>query len=699
MVRNLLIFLLLSCVASLAGPVGAQTDGGLVPRKILAIYDSRDEPELAYAGLHRSAQMVLEHLGCVVTYWDVAGPVPLPSHADMAQYRGVIVQLWRKEQPRAAELIEWLVAEVKAGRKLVMTGTLWPVKDTLTKSEIPEELLNRYKAAIGFDTNDYYTENPALLEYAHKNKMAVDYERRLPINPPLHPSMHAIRAPTETIISVRRKGMPQSESPVAAITKSGGVLLEPYFLYRKPNSDFKQWYIDPFYFFEKAFDLKDLPRPDVSTISGRRAWYNHLDGDALLSVSRIKKGEYCGAVLRDRLFKKYDLPFTVSVIVCEVDPGALGREEVVKLAKSIFALPNVEPASHTFSHPFDWAAALAAGKGEQVAPDKGKLPYGHFLNVPNYQFSLKKEINYAADYIDKHLAPPGKKCSVVLWSGNCLPPEEAIGLVEELGIAQMNGGDTIFDSLNPSLSGVAPLVLQVGNRFQVYTSMANENIYTNLWTGPFWGQRRVVQTFERTGKPRRLRPMNIYFHFYAGERLAALNALKHAIKWAQNTPHSPIYASQYYRMVQGFLKAAFKELPGGGYEVSGYGDMRTVRFDRTSRKVDLAKSKNVQGFNYHGGSLYVHLGAGQAIIYLGDENPQLPYLKEASGLLHGWEAGPGRVSFTYMGWGRGPVVLAGLKPGAKLKLSAAGWRSAGPVDAGGEVELSGPAGVRVDVSW
>jgi hypothetical protein len=31
--------------------------------------------------------------------------------------------------------------------------------------------------------------------------------------------------------------------------------------------------------------------------------------------------------------------------------------------------------------------------------------------------------------------------------------------------------------------------------------MANENIYTNLWTGPFWGQRRVVQTFERTGSP------------------------------------------------------------------------------------------------------------------------------------------------------------------------------------------------------
>jgi hypothetical protein len=193
--------------------------------------------------------------------------------------------------------------------------------------------------------------------------------------------------------------------------------------------------------------------------------------------------------------------------------------------------------------------------------------------------------------------------------------------------------------------------------------------------------------------------MNIYFHFYAGERQAALNALKHAIKWAGSVPNSPVYASHYYRMVRGFINARFSHLPQGGYQVSGYGLNRTIRFDRTQKKVDFQRSKNVQGFNYHGGSLYLHLGPGEASIYLTDQTPALPYLAEASGLVDNWQAEPGRVSFIYEGWGQGPVVLAGLPGDAKPDISGQGWQAAGPVDAQGRLTLKGPAGVQVRVSW
>ena len=694
-------FLLAALLVMLLGFAGAEpasAQAGSVSRDVLAVYDGRNDSDLAYIELHRSVQTVLEHLGLKVTFLNLADE-PLPSPEMMRRYRGSVIQLWSADLPDAEAFLEWVRREIKSGRRMVLLGGLGPDTDRKTNKPVSPELLQSYTAELGFEFSSFYTATPALLSYGASNSPAVDYERRRPVFPPLHPGYKANSLDHEVLVSVRRKNNPQSDCPVVSLTPYGGVAWEPYYLYRRPDSDFSQWYIDPFYFFGRAFQTGELPKPDVSTISGRRVWYNHIDGDALLSLSHIKKGRTCGAVLRDEFLKKQKLPFTVSVITCEVDPKALGSQKVVDLARSIFALPNVEPASHTYSHPFNWEQALASAKQDGVKADKSKLPYGHYIKVPGYSFSLEQEIKGSAGYINQNLAPEGKSCQVLLWSGNCRPQAEAIAMAEELGMAQMNGGDTIFDNMRPSLTGVAPLVLPVGDRFQVYTSMANENIYTNLWTGPFWGQRRVVQTFERTGSPRRLRPINLYFHFYAGERLAALNALKYAIKWARNQPASPVYASQYYRLVQGFLSSRFSRLPDGGWIIEDHGELGSIRFDNKPGFVDLQRSKNVQGFNHYADSLYVHIGAGPAEIYLTDHPPAAPYLAEASGRVVDFRARPGKVSFVYRGWGSGPVVLAGVAPGVNPQVSGAGWLAAGPADAEGRLELTGPAGVAVSVSW
>ena len=52
----------------------------------------------------------------------------------------------------------------------------------------------------------------------------------------------------------------------------------------------------------------------------------------------------------------------------------------------------------------------------------------------------------------------------------------------------------------------------------------NENVYTNDWTGPFYGFRDVIDTFRMTGEPRRLKPINLYYHTYSASKVAALKA-------------------------------------------------------------------------------------------------------------------------------------------------------------------------------
>ena len=340
-------------------------------REVLALYDGRDDPELAYIELHRVVQTVLEYQGLKVSYLDMSRD-PLPGAEAMSRYRGSVAHLKYDDLANAEAFLNWVRREVKSGRKVVLLGHLGPQRDSRESKPVDAALLDAYNADLGFEANKFYSETPALLAYGAGQKQAVNFERRLPAFPPLHPGFNAPANHIEALVSVRRKNNPKSECPVVCVTPWGGVAWNPYYLYRKDGSGFTQWYIDPFYFFSRAFETRDIPKPDVSLLSGRRLWYNHIDGDALLSLSHIKKGATCGAVVRDQLLKQYDLPFTVSVITCEVDPQALGSPEVVKLARSIFELPNVEPASHTFSHPFDWEGAVASVRAAKVKVDKKK---------------------------------------------------------------------------------------------------------------------------------------------------------------------------------------------------------------------------------------------------------------------------------------------------------------------------------------
>jgi hypothetical protein len=61
----------------------------------------------------------------------------------------------------------------------------------------------------------------------------------------------------------------------------------------------------------------------------------------------------------------------------------------------------------------------------------------------------------------------------MLWSGNCLPNEEALAWAYRINISNMNGGDTIIRKGLDSLTHVSASGIVRGQYFQPYAPIQN----------------------------------------------------------------------------------------------------------------------------------------------------------------------------------------------------------------------------------
>jgi hypothetical protein len=368
----------------------------------------------------------------------------------------------------------------------------------------------------------------------------------------------------------------------AALTAWGGYALSPYTVGQLPGQDNgERWYINPLTFLSQALKLDpSIPVPDITTENGRRLLMVHIDGDGFASGAERFGAPPSGQVLRDELLKKYPLPTTMSVIEGEVGEKGLYPAKSAQLegiARDIFALPWVEAASHSFSHPFNW------GKAESNLDDGES----YHLAIPGYAYNVNREIGGSLDYINQRLTPKDKPAKVFLWTGNCVATTEALAAAYKAGVLNMNGGDTVITRSRNSWTQIAGPGLPRNGYYQVFAPNQNENVYTNLWTGPFYGFRRVIETFELTETPYRFKPVDIYYHTYAASKTASLQALHEVYRWALSQPLHPVYASEYIRKVLDFNDFVVARTPDG-LRLRGNGDLRTVRLPLAGPAPDLA---------------------------------------------------------------------------------------------------------------
>ncbi len=620
-------------LAAIPGAVAAE-----VPRTVIALFDSRYDDTPGLTTLHRHLEMPLNHLGLRLEYHDISRG--LPDIVTRQDVRGVVT--WPRggtDVPDPVAWTRWLSGVLDAGKRYVSFGRL-PASDGAT---VPLENVNAVLEAIGVRVERAFGAPGLGATVASADPDLVGFERAP--RPPL-PFVARTRATGDarSVLSVREAGPAAALNDVVVLGRQGGYAAPGFAVYRGRQVNHRQWILDPFEFLRQAFATDELPKPDTTTLVGRRIYYSHIDGDGWRNVSLVD--EYAESrvlsarVVLEELIRPYpDLPVTVAPIAADLDPAWYGSGEARRLAQEILTQPQVEIATHTYSHPFYWRffERYTADKEQPLLARYRRLGgdkaldwtgYGrlrkagndvdladlHGYHVPRAYarepFDLDLEVSGSVAQIAA-LAPPGKAVTLLQWSGDTTPFAAALDAVAEAGLGNINGGDSRFDRAFPSYAYVAPVGIARGAHYQVYASNSNENTYTDNWRSAFFAFRFLTETLERTETPRRVRAANVYYHMYSGERLAALQAVLRNLAWARGHELVPIEASRYAAIGQGFHSARIHAVGPQAWEIRERGALDTLRFDAAGALgVDWQRSRGVLGQRRHQGSLYVALEEG-----------------------------------------------------------------------------------------
>lgn len=638
-----IVLLTISASARSAWALDVEFSGRNVRREILALYDSRHEKTPQTTRIHQFTEMPLNWLGYRITYVDVNGPLPTPTDTD--RYRGLLT--WFIEPIIPVEsYLNWLDQVTAIGLKYVFLAEMAPPEPASAMA-----LMTRILARIGLQPTNQFVAVTHKLSLTNVDTAMMGFER--PIDKAL-PDFRVFNAiPGKSTVhfgakSANRHG--EINAALVTTSKGGGYASDEYTIYYEPNTERVRWTLNPFVFFKQAFGDERLPVPDVTTISGRRMYFSHVDGDGWNNVSEIegfRQGQVLSAeVIRREVIEPYpDLPVSVGVIAGDVIPNLGGTLVGRDVARKIYALPQVEIASHTYSHPFDWKfyetydrskevkliemaaqppmsvlervrGAMFKSAGKTMTADKSNKYIAGSSDLPRTYlkdpFDLTKEVQGALALAES-LSPPGKKAMLYLWSGDTTPFEGAIAATRAAGVRNINGGDSRLDKEYPSVFYVPPISRPVGRQRQIFAANSNENTYTNDWLGPYYGFFMLEHTLDNTETPRRLKPFNLYYHMYSGEKPAALASIKHFVNLARTSDVIPVTTSRYAGIADDFFRVEIEQIDIMSWAIVNRGTLETVRFDDADGLlVDMSKSLGVLGSNRHQSALYVALDSAIA---------------------------------------------------------------------------------------
>jgi hypothetical protein len=695
--------LLLLLVCSLPAPAAAQPladepRAEPVRREILAIYDSREEPRPDQTRIHRFVEMPLNYFGFVVTYWDLNAGMPGADRSE--NLRGIIT--WLRRPPPAA-LYVWAQQQVSQGVRMVVLGDSPSGNAALADA-------NKLFAEIGFGLSGAAVDITYGTRILHRDEL-IGFERPLDPVLPAFPIVGTFGSDVSShLILEHREGNLVLASSVVLTSSRGGYAATGYFVYEEPGTGRTKWLIDPFAFFQKAFGAELMPIPDVTTLSGRRAWFSHIDGDGWNNVTYIesyrdKPTIAAGVILRELIAPYPDLPVAVGVIGADIDERYGTPEAARQTARELFALSQVEVATHTYTHPYQWSffenydrrleeriigpdesewKAVLGDRMRRIARRlfpglvrKGGETEAKFIDddppraYSDYPFDLDQEIRGAITAAEE-MAPEGKHGTLYLWSGGAEPFEGAIARTRRLGLRNLNGGDSRVDADYPSISYLSPISRAVGAERQIYAGNANDYIYITDGGGRDHGFLHLDATVNATESPRRLKPINIYYHMFAGERAAQLAGVRHHLDTARQAAVTPIAASHYSAIADGFFSTQMTALGESSWLIQNRGALQTVRFDDVaSLAVDFTRSVGVIGQRRKDNSLYVALDEAfdEVIVALGPDagesaDGSAPHLIEGRWTFRDMRRR--ECGFTVMakGYGTGQMTWGGLRPGS-----------------------------------
>jgi hypothetical protein len=676
--RSLAFLFISFFLGGLSEPARAET---LVPRTIIALYNG-GEVQSSY--VHLLAEMPLNHLGLKVEYYDVNQP--LPDIDQRADVRGIITWFYNSTKLNPETYYRWALSAMDRGKKLVVFGGLGV--DETNQRALSSPQYHKFMAKLGLKPAGLWVEAPFDFAYqVNTPAMFIDSDS-------YHwqrPAFSAMQAMPEAVshLSVVKNGPRSGDNYDLIMTSPTGGYASGDYIFRTALHDdavTEKWLLNPFEFFRTAYATDDLPKPDVTTLAGRRIYFSNIDGDGWINMTQIE--DYRGTkmlsseVILNRVAKAYpDMPLMLALIAAEVDPAWSGSEQSRAVARDFLALPNVEIGSHTYSHPFYWHFFENSKAADE-------LPYLQLYNTPTWRkgnsnpitagkphelpqgyrvprayarqpFDIDKETSGSVALI-RSLAPKDKPIGIMAWSGDCMPWEAMIHATRQQGLLNINGGDTRFDAAYPDFGNVSPIGRKVGNELQIYNAASNENTYTNLWSENYHAFGQVKETWQLTDSPMRLKPIGLYYHIYSGEKEAALRALISNIEAARQQEILPIMPSDYVRIAESFYQVDLINLGPDIWRVDNRGALQTIRLDHQSdNAIDYVRSRGVIGSRMINGSLYAYLDevVAQPVLALkiADDAVTQSSLSQSSWKIRNVRYDGGAVEFQAKGFGAGTM--------------------------------------------
>ncbi|QSN65085.1 bifunctional glycoside hydrolase 114/ polysaccharide deacetylase family protein (plasmid) [Caballeronia sp. M1242] len=637
-----------SAASESAAPLSASDTAARrdVPRTILVVQNVQPGASLNVTAGVRYVSMPLNWLGYRVEFADIAKPLP---EGDLSsRYAGIVMWLDSPAPDRTA-FHDWLETQVDHHVPVAMLTTFGiDIQGDLAQKLDLVPVAGRPGNRLRVESMD-----TSMMGFEMKPQPDPHDTTNVRAGPRSHSLLRLASADAGNDFAI----------DAAAITPWGGYAMRPFAVFDMRMANEARWVLQPIRFFRAALRLPDdMPAPDPTTENGRRLLMTHIDGDGLASraefdvnggpmkVSTSAPPQYSGDALY-KVIRQFGLPTTVSVIEGEIsDDGPYPKDapRLRAIARDIFALPNVEMASHTYTHPLQWMRVTGLGKSggdTDTAEGGSRANYnGLSIDIPGYRYDTDREIAGSIRYIDR-LAPAGKRVKVLLWSGDCQVPAPVIAAADNAGVYNMNGGDTLITKRYPSWAAIAPLGVDKNGFFQVFAPNQNEEAYTALWQGPYYGYQRVLETFDMTERPIRFKPVDVYYHMFSGTKYASVKALSDVYRTLSAQPLMPVYVSEYAQKVLDFERMDISR-DGDFWLIHGSGALRTVRLPE-GRAPDLASAEGVAGYLPGPGGVYVHLTGADARFRVIDaaRAAKLPYLAEANGVIDHFARTPRGFSF------------------------------------------------------
>lgn len=609
----------------------------VMPRKVLVVQDREAGMQIDLTPGVRVLATPLNYLGYETEYVDAKGPLPADVTPD--RYAGVVAWIQRGDVSDQAAWRSWIRRVVGAHVPIAFLGQfgLTPDGDALTGLRRVTGTLSKplsivtHDPMVGFET------------------MPVPDVRDLP--------RVRVDGAGRSLLGIDAGG---TRVDAVAVMPWGGFALNQFSESSLDGIEQERWVVQPMRFLQAALRLPALPGPSVTTENGRRLLMSHVDGDGFASRAEFPGPDYSGQALYERIWTKYPIPVTLSVIEGEVGPQGLYpalSPRLEQIARSMFALPYVEIGTHTYSHPFVWEEVDATSGARK---DRGGTDAAFSLNIPGYKFNLDREISGSIHYINSRLAPVGKQVVALQWSGDCMPPAVAVRRTYEAGVFNINGGDTTITKSQNSWTNIAPIAIDKGpGAYQVLAPNQDENVYTNDWQGPFYGFEQVLQTYAMTDAPLRFKPIDIYYHMYSGTKLASLTALDHILSAVLAQPVLPVHVTDYIRKVLDWHTFAVAR-DGDGWLVRGDGAVRELHWGG-SEEPRLSGAEGVTGFAPGPDGTYIHFDGGSARFTLASPSQArdtAPYIARANGFVRDFVRTGNGLRFAFGGYYKPFITIA-----------------------------------------